>query len=232
MDEIHVWLGCTRDLSNRIDSFRSVLTEGENQKANRFRFLKDRVLFTLARGSLRLILGRFLNQPPAEIRLEYTHHGKPLLADDCKKIQFNVSHSGECFLIAISGHPVGIDIEIHRPFPHLKEIARRFFAQPEWSHLETLEEQEQITCFFQIWTRKEAFIKGVGQGLSFPLGSFTVLDPSGKVGFLRREDGTSQQTESWFLQDLEAPGGYSAAVASQEGQYPMVSHPVEDLLTG
>ena len=231
MDKIFVWFGQTQGLTHKIDSLRCVLTGEEREKAGKFRFEKDRTLFTLARGSLRLILGRFLNQPPAEIALEYTRYGKPLLAGYSNQIEFNVSHSGDCFLIAVSGHPVGIDIEYHRPLPHLKEIAHRFFAEPEWSYLETFDECEQTAWFYRIWTRKEAFIKGVGQGLSYPLGSFTVLDPSGKVDFLRRDDGTSPQKERWFLQDLEAPGGYSAAVASLKKKYPIVSHSAEELLT-
>jgi 4'-phosphopantetheinyl transferase len=251
--EVFVWSGHTHDLSARIEDLRSLLTVEERDQAGRFHFEEDRARFILARGCLRLILGRYLNQPPGEVILEYTPYGKPQLspgvaprggltpankklfdvneAVGCRPIEFNISHSGEYFLIALSHHLVGIDIEVHRSRSHLQQIAQRFFSDPEWKYLESFEESGQVAGFYTLWTRKEAFIKGVGQGLSYPLRSFSVLDKNGRVIFLNQEVGASNQTSGWFVQQLPAPEGYSAAVATLGGPYRIVSHSTETLLS-
>lgn len=288
-DEVFVWSGHTHDLSARIPDLRSLLTGAEREQAGRFHFEEDRARFILARGCLRLILGRYLNQPPAEVLLQFTPYGKPQLspggatqssvsttsgvadqatvmnqsmgapthgvadppgvaprrglppankrffdangAVGCRIIEFNVSHSGAYFLIALSQHPVGIDIEVHRGRPHLQQIAHRFFSEPEWKYLETFEEKDQVAGFYTLWTRKEAFIKGVGQGLSYPLRSFSVLERDGMVILLNQEAGPSSQASGWFVQELPAPEGYSAAVATLGGPYRIVFHSAETLLS-
>lgn len=224
-----MWRGHIQNLCGRISVLRTVLTEEENQKANRFRFEEDRARFILGRGCLRVLLGGYQGIPPERVSLEFTSYGKPHIQGE-EPIHFNVSHSGEYFLIALSGHPVGIDIELHHPRPHLLQIAQRFFSQPEWQYLESLVEEEQMPGFYRIWTRKEAFIKGVGQGLSYPLRAFSTLNTKGEVVILPDVDVPQAGSAGWFVQDLEATKGYSAAVATLGGRYKVTQEPVAAVL--
>ncbi len=227
--EVLVWRGHTRILSDKIETLRGLLTNEERTKAGQFRFEADCARFILARGCLRVILGGHMGISPTAVPLEFTSHGKPQLSGT-SPLHFNVSHSGEYFLIALSQYPLGIDIEQHRPRVNLTQLARRFFSEPEWRDLETHNEVDQTAVFYHIWTRKEAFIKGVGQGLSYPLRTFSVLDTQGKVGFVEGLKESHSKSPGWFVQDLVAPEGYSAALATWGGRYNVTLEKVDAFL--
>lgn len=206
--EIHVWsAGLDVDAKTR-GGLKAALTSEEHVRAARFRFERDRQRFTVARGILRDILSRYLHCRPAELAFSYGPHGKPALANDTTSLCFNVSHSGELALYAVSpGVEVGVDVERVEARNAGRDIAERFFAPREIAALGSLPSDLQVEAFFLCWTRKEAYIKAIGKGISIPLESFEVsLMPGQSAAILSGEPG-------WSIQ----PAGRSAPGAGIDG---------------
>ena len=192
------------------------LTADECQRAERYVFAKDRTHFVVARGLLRVLLGRYLGQDPPHLRFIYGPHGKPALATDTGggALRFNVSHSHGLALYAITrGREVGVDVERIRPEVAQEKIAERFFSPREVTLLRALPAQLQATAFFACWTRKEAYIKAKGEGLALPLDQFDVSLVPGEPAVLLRAAWDPQEAARWSLQDLAPAPGYRAAVA-------------------
>lgn len=164
----------------------------------------------MVRGALRTLLGRHLDAPPESLVFEYGRAGKPALVHPAA-IPFNVSHSGAIALIALSPEvEVGVDVEAIRPVPEMEKIAERFFCRAEAEDLRRLPKVERNRAFFLCWTRKEAYIKATGDGLSMPLDSFrVVLDPGMTPDFLHLPEAAGL----WTLQDLVPAPNYAAALA-------------------
>ena len=159
----------------------SLLSCDERERANRFRFAQHRQHYIVARAGLRQLLGERLRVKPAAIELVETEHGKPKLgtAHAASNLEFNLSHSGSLVLYAFTlGVPVGIDVELIRDIPDADHLAESFFSATEVSSLRALPPSRRPLAFLACWTRKEAFIKALGEGLSCPLDSFDVtIDP-------------------------------------------------------
>ena len=198
-------------------SLSKMLSKEEHERANRFRFDKDRTAFVRARGSLRVILAQYLKCAPAELVFLYGEQGKPHLASQWAEsgLRFNLSHSSGMALVAVcSDYNIGVDVEhIDRRMGSMMQVAKRFFASKEYETLDALPTELQHRAFFHCWTRKEAFIKAVGMGLSYPLSDFEVnLDIEARL--LHLVEGCAS---AWTLQHLDPGGGYVGAVAI-EGQ--------------
>lgn len=197
-------------------SLRHTLTADECQRAERYIFEKDRTHFVVARGLLRVLLGRYLRQDPQHLRFTYGPHGKPALATDTGGValRFNVSHSHGLALYAITcGREVGVDVERIRPAVAQEKIAERFFSPREVTVLRALPTLLQAPAFFACWTRKEAYIKAKGDGLSLPLDQFDVSLAPGEPAALLHTTRDPQEAACWALQDLAPAPGYRAAVA-------------------
>ena len=212
-DEVHVWRVSLDQLQT--PKFVALLNDNERVRAARFRFPEHRHRFTVARGALRTILGRYLEVEPAALEFSYGPYGKPALAEGFTNhtINFNLSHSGEFMLLAAtSGREVGIDIElVDREFA-TTEVAERFFSQREILSLRSQAPRLQTEGFFNCWTRKEAYIKARGEGLSLPLDQFDVsLEPSRAALLANRI--SPVEVSRWSLQELHPAPGYCAAVA-------------------
>src|SRR5262249_20133919 len=152
--------------------FRSILAPDEKERAARFHFEHLRSAFIAARGVLRCLLGGYLNRHPGRVQFRYGARGKPALEPDAG-IEFNLAHSGGLAVLAFaSGCPIGVDLEQIRPIPELREIAARFFCAEEAAEIASLPSGERQRSFFRCWTRKEAYIKATGDGLSAPLDQF------------------------------------------------------------
>ncbi len=215
-DEVHVWHSLLAGQSDDQEYYRQLLSPDETARAQRFRFESDRNSFIIARGTLRELLGQYLTIPPGELRFSYSAFGRPSVADinTPEGFDFNISHSGGVALMAFSmGRQVGIDVENVRRDFGTAEIAERFFSVAERAALQQLPEEERHTAFFRCWTRKEAFIKALGEGLSHPLDQFDVsLDPDTPAALLAtRPDAT--EVQRWELYDIQIPGDYVAALA-------------------
>lgn len=204
-DEVHVWrVGLERPLI----PFLPFLSPDEIERANRFRFERDYRKYVVARGVLRQILSRYVAVPPQNHTFNYSSHSKPFLADS--PLAFNVSHSGEMALMAFTlERQIGVDVEALRPLPDAAQIAVHYFSKQEIAAFNTVPPSEIENAFFTIWTRKEAFIKALGEGLSHPLDSFDVT-------FLPQEPPQISRQglvlPGWCLRPLHPGPGYVAAL--------------------
>ncbi len=196
---------------------QDLLSADERERAGRFVFAKDRERFVVARAALRDILSRYLQVAASDIRFEYSEFGKPGLARRHQSmLQFNLSHSNGVALLALSLHRrLGIDVEFIRPVHDFDQIARRFFSANESAALFRLPAAQQPRAFFTCWTRKEAYIKAIGEGLSHPLEHFDVsLMPDQPAALLATRPDPAEAAR-WSLHGLAAGTGYVAALAAE-----------------
>jgi 4'-phosphopantetheinyl transferase len=215
--EVHVWEANLNQARSRIDDYLRSLSVDERERADRFHFDRDRDHFIVARGVLRNILGLYLNREPASLSFEYSSHGKPLLAPAAHRdaISFNLSHSdGIALYVMARDRAVGVDVEFIRSGPRSEQIAERFFSLHEVATLRALPVTLQRYAFFLCWTRKEAYIKARGEGLSLPLDQFDVSLTPGEPAELIGTRPDPLEAGRWSLRNLtpETPG-YAAAVA-------------------
>jgi len=162
---------------------------------------KDSKQYIVSRGSLRKILSEYIHIDSYSINFSYTEFAKPFLENS--KIHFNLSHSGDWCCIAVSLiKDIGIDIEKVREMEDVSKIAERYFALNEFEHIKNFEGTDQINEFFRIWTLKEAFIKAVGEGLSFPLKNFSVISDKNESPVLNLFE-NKDEVKDWKLCDLE-----------------------------
>jgi 4'-phosphopantetheinyl transferase len=215
--EIHVWQKHLHCHSDELERYRSLLSPDESKRAARFRFASDRNELIVARGTLRVVLGRYLSRPPDALQFVYSEFGKPALAANAEQgtIEFNISHSGGIALLAFArGRRIGIDIEQVRCDFSTLEIAHRFFSQAERDELQALPSEQRSQAFFDCWTRKEAFIKALGEGLSHPLDSFDVSVEPGEPAQLLATRPDGDDAARWGMWDISVPSGYTAALAA------------------
>ncbi|MHB1946584.1 MAG: 4'-phosphopantetheinyl transferase family protein [Gammaproteobacteria bacterium] len=210
---VDLWHVLLTDLVSQEDRFLALLSPDEVQRANRFRFPHHRARFILARGILREILSLYTGQSPKEIVFEYGPRGKPYLKDNHLDLQFNVSHSDDVAVYAITQHAeVGVDIQKIEEGHH-ESVAKRFFSEEENKQLQRLSEVERAQGFCQLWASKEALIKAVGEGLYVPLGDFSVaLHKKSQWITLIHE----QQTQTLYLENFVTFPEYKAAFATSQ----------------
>ena len=207
--EVHVWRHRLEQPQELHESYLRTLAEDERTRASRFHFDKHRRHFVAGRGFLRALLARYLDTTPEEVRFAYGPYGKPVLdgAHRESSLRFNASHSGDWAVYAfVQDHEVGVDVEHIKPDFETEGIAERFFSALEVKTLHALPEEEKPAAFFRCWTRKEAYIKAIGSGLSHPLDSFDVTLAPGEPAALARVEG-------WSLFDLGFAPDYAAALA-------------------
>lgn len=211
--EVHVWQAALAAPLPLVASLQGLLGPDELRRAGRFRFARDRDHFILARGLLRLILSLYTGTPAARLGFIYNSHGKPALEGD-RVPSFNLSHSGDLVLYAVTaGRVVGIDVEQMRVDFATAEIADRFFAPQERDTLRRLPAELHTQAFYNCWTRKEAYIKARGQGLSIPLDQFEVSLIPGMPAALLHSQAGQEEAARWRLQELDPDPAYAAAVA-------------------
>lgn len=220
-DDVHVWraqLDRTGACGKRL---QQVLSSDEQARARRFHFERDRRHFIVARGLLRLILSCYLDLEPSELRFRYSPHGKPslIMMPNQKILSFNTSHCDGFALYAVTWkREIGVDVERIRTDFAYEPIAERFFSPREKAVLNALEaEQVKRKAFFDCWTRKEAYIKAKGKGLSLPLDHFDVSLAPGEPAMLLESRGDPLEACRWSLHELHPGPGYAAALAV-EGQ--------------
>ncbi len=213
---VHVWRVEFDSFSLNIVNLLNLLNPEERARAERFYFDKDRDRFIVARAVLRIILSYYLKMAPEKIQFNYNAYGKPSLSEELfrsSKMRFNLSHSKNMILYAVTeGREVGIDVEhLDYKIDELN-IARRFFSAQEFKELTTVPEALRRKAFFYCWTRKEAFIKAIGEGLSVPLDSFDVSLKPGEPARLLRIRNSSRQAARWSMFSLHPAKNYVAAL--------------------
>lgn len=216
-NEIHVWrLFLSEIYKHTLSDF---LAADELTRARQFHFTKDRENFIAVRGTLRLILGSYLNIAPERLKFCYNDYGKPALPAKFHEHapHFNVSHSHNIALIAIArDREVGVDIEYIRSMETEDLIAEQFFSPREFKTLRSLPAYLQQTAFFTCWARKEAYIKAVGKGLTIPLDQFDVELRPGEPADLLNINGEPGKASHWTLHELFPADGYVAALAVED----------------
>ncbi len=210
--DIHIYRQSIDAPLDKLDFFRKLLSQDELQRANRFRFDKDRNHFISGRGLLRIILGKYLNESPASVKISYLDKGKPYI--ESSPVKFNLAHSGgKAFYAFALNIEVGIDLEKIKEMPDAADIAERFFSEDEVNEFRTVEKDNIETAFFNCWTRKEAFIKAIGEGLSHPLADFSVtLKPGDEPKFLMIKN-KPDEVKEWSLFDIEAESNFISSLA-------------------
>jgi 4'-phosphopantetheinyl transferase len=214
--EIHVWRAWLSKLV--INNRETLLSKDEKTRADRFYFERDRDDFIAARALLRILLGKYLQTSPHVLRFAYSEYGKPVLMNDANHggLCFNVSHSNGLVLYALSrNRQVGIDVESIKTDVAGERIAERFFSPDEAKILKSCPEPAQATVFFNCWTRKEAYIKAVGKGLTFPLDHVEVLSVTNHERAVLSIKNDPIETARWSVSDIFPAHGYAAALVAE-----------------
>lgn len=199
-----------------VHKFAGSLAEEELGSAERFRFDKDRTRFIVARGWLRELLGSTLGVPPSTIKFQYGPCGKPALAlsGGTGRLEFNIAYSHGLAVVALCREvEVGVDVEAIRPVEDESGLVRTCFSPREQGEYWAVQPLERNLAFFNGWTRKEAFIKAIGKGLSQPLESFDISLAPGRRAELLRFGALEGAACGWSLSSFTPAPGYVAAVA-------------------
>ncbi len=202
---VHLWLAERGDAADD-----STLGAEERARAARLKQPQDRALFVLAHAVLRDLLAGYTGQPASDLPLTVGPHGKPCLpAGSHDDLHFNLSHSGDAVLVALSrGRDLGVDVEAVRPHDDLDAVAAQVFADDERAAIAAAGER-RLDAFYALWTRKEACVKAWGRGLGIPLRAFSVLQSGGR-GIRCPDDA---QASRLSCRSVAMPPGYAAAVA-------------------
>src|SRR4051812_48546484 len=218
--EVHVWRASLAASPGELAGFEAILSADERTRAARFRFDVHRHRFIAGRGIQRQLLARYLDADPATLRYRLAEHGKPALDGPhaAANLRFNVSNSDDGLLIALAlGRELGVDLEAVHPVVDRDAVARRFFSAPENEVYDTVPDDARDLAFFTCWTRKEAYIKAVGEGLSMPLDRFDVTLRPGEPAHLLRTRGNPDEAARWTLRELHPGPGWLAALAVEGG---------------
>jgi len=218
-NDVQVWRVGLRTARCEIEQLRQILSNDELQRAGRFYGQQHRERFILARGTLRRILGRYMNIHPEKLGFSYINSKPEIMPElDGKRLRFNISHAGDYMLAAITAdRMIGVDIElISVDRPHLR-IAERFFSHRETTTLRALPEPQQIGAFYACWTRKEAYIKARGLGVFRGLDCFSVSLAPGEAAALTETESDPEEIKRWTILDINPASGYRAAAAVEGG---------------
>jgi len=220
--DVLVWRASLQQPPIVVEKLHAVLSKDESKRAEKFHFASDRESFIIARGVLRILLSQYIIIEPQQLQFEYSSTGKPFLSNSNGSIDlsFNLSHSGDFALFAFCrGARIGIDIERIRPIEDIEQIAERNFSNKEFKELKSLNGDMRLHSFFNCWTRKEAFIKAIGEGLSFPLQEFDVSVKPDEPAKLLSLHGNQLEAARWSMIDLQPTNNYAAALVVENTRY-------------
>jgi 4'-phosphopantetheinyl transferase len=233
--EVHLWRIPIPRIAPSAGRLALLLSLTEQAAANRFLFERDRLRYIVSHAALRILLGSYASLAPEQIDYNYNQFGKPAVANAKLPfpIRFNLTHSHELALVAFTNaSEVGIDVEFIRPLDNLEQLSVSTFASVESNAILQLPSQDRLVAFFNCWTRKEAYIKAVGEGLSRPLKDFEVTLLPGDAPRLVRVEGVPTEADRWSLLGFTPADGYAAALAVAAANecrvvpFCMLKHPV------
>jgi 4'-phosphopantetheinyl transferase len=216
---VHVWRCGLRPPDDARDLERRLpLDSAELERVARYRRPVDGLKFALGRSFMKRTLARYLGIPVASLALDADSNGKPHIAQGVwgSELSFNLSHSGELALLAVSqGLPLGIDLEHVHPIDRLERLIVRCMTREERHSLKSYADDELLDGFFRFWTRKEAFLKGLGSGLTRDPARASVLHPDRPTLLPDDSDSGEPRPVGWSIIDLEPADGYMGALAVQ-----------------
>jgi 4'-phosphopantetheinyl transferase len=225
--EVQLWTVRLEALESTFARVSSWLSADEADRAVRFRFEKHRRAFVLGRAVLRALVANYLRIAPTDVSFTYGPKGKPALAGAPCPLDLNVSNSGDLAAYAFTLNcEIGVDIEYRRRMADIEAIARRFFASAEVAEFTDLADSDRPEGFFNCWTRKEAYIKAVGDGLSVPLDSFRVTLQPGAPARMVELDGSASAAERWTLHAFTPAPDYAGAIAYCDRPRPLNVQPL------
>jgi len=213
---IHVWQLPEVSDPAALASLSAILTPDERERAGRFHFVEHQAAFIANRGQLRVLLARYLSCSNDELVFHYGTQGKPSIGRPTPNgLEFNLSHTEGMAIVAVSrNRKIGIDIERLKPLPDALEIARQQFSRAEYAALRAIAAEDRLGAFYRCWTAKEAFLKGLGDGLKRPLDSFQISEPGSP---LRLESCEWDQglCRAWQFRSLAVENEYQCTLAFQ-----------------
>ena len=216
-NDIHIWSSALNSCPSEITDLKKTLSVDELIRADKYFFNHHRDHFIVGRGLLRHLLANYLQITPSEVKFVYDEYGKPSIGNlqTNDKLNFNVSHSSDHILYAISrNRNIGIDLEYNRDDFPVDEVSKRFLSPPELEMLSASPALSKTTLFYQLWTRKEAYSKGIGKGLSIPFNKFDVSQTPGDPVTELINNHLSFSTTRWYVKDIMINPDYAAAIAT------------------
>ncbi len=214
--EIQLWAVALDPPPEVAETLGRSLAADEWERARRFRFEIHRRRYVVGRGALRALLGAYLGIAARDVAFSYGPRGKPFLAGPAaaSALSFNLSNSHELALVGfLRGPEIGVDVELVKPMPDLEQIAERFFSESERVALRQLPAPLKPEGFFNCWTRKEAYLKAVGEGLAAPLDSFDVTLLPGETPRMLTLKGDAARAARWFFRCFRPERDYIGALA-------------------
>ncbi len=228
-DSCDIWLCSLSRLKNKQSSYLSLLCTQEKSRAERFKFAIHRDRFIASHGFTRIVLGNYLNTSPECIVLQKGRYGKPFLNQDKSfighSLQFNLSHTQDLALLAVTQkYEIGVDIECTERKTDWQAIVQRFFTKSEQEQLFLLNKEQQKKAFFELWTRKEAYMKVLGTGLSLAPTDFTLSVPPKDPILIAHHSNKHPELARVAFKSITLPEQYShysasLAIASQQCDY-------------
>jgi 4'-phosphopantetheinyl transferase len=218
---IHVWRAKYVDRPHRPEGFTASLSAEEKARADRFVRASDRDRFIFAHGMLRSILARYTGCRPRQIVLKTNAYGKPALAGPTGPggLRFNLAHSGDMVLVALGrDDDVGVDVEFMRSMPDLHQMISRCFSQEEQRYFGHLPAARVERTFFEYWTLKEAYLKGIGRGLSYPLEAVHIEEDRQRADSGEWYTATPDKGPPWQCLLLSPAPDYAGALAAESIQ--------------
>ena len=215
-DEVQIWQASLEATSATVTQLTQLLSTDEQERARRFYFERDRRRYIVARSTLRKLLGVYLHCAPSTIRFTYAAQGKPALAEQpsSQQLHFNVSHSQESALFAfVWDREVGVDIEAMRSEVEIEGIFPSISSPEELSRWETIPASAKRAAFFSLWSRKEALVKAIGQGIGYPLQEVTVGFSEQLPQQIRLAQTLDAQSREWQIWELPVESNFRAALA-------------------
>lgn len=220
--DVHVWASALDLCPEALPGLAAILDQAESARATRFRSQTHQNRFIAARGALRSILAKYLDCAPDELQFEYGAKGKPALTDRFAEagLFFNLAHSEDLALVAVTRlGPIGVDVERVRPMADADQLVSRFFSPRENTRFQQLSSNEKNIAFFNLWTRKEAWLKATGEGIAHSLNRVEVTFLPGEPARLLSLPECSDSAEKWALRELLPAPGYVGAVALPNLQF-------------
>ncbi len=214
--EIHVWAVPLRFASEDLGPLAATLSAPERERAERFHFARHRNRFIAGRGALRAIVAQYLQTEPNALEFVYGLQGKPALAQPFagSGLQFNLAHSDELALLAVTrAGPIGVDVERVRPLKDAEDLVERFFSKRENDLFRTLAPDQKPAAFFNLWTRKEAWLKATGEGIAYSLKRVEVSFLPGEPAKLLALPEAGTVGAPWSLRELSPHRAFAAALA-------------------
>lgn len=199
LDQVHIW----HIPFNECFIDAKILSPDEILRAEEYKFEIHKNRFMMYRCALRQILSFYYDKSPQELMFGYTEYGKPYVLAGSPQLQFNLSHSDEMAVLGLAKSSfIGVDVEYIKPFNEMQSIAKQFFAEAEFCKFISIPEKDKLEAFYNIWTRKEAFVKAVGEGLSYPLDKFTVSFCENEPPMIIEIDNAETEAMEWTLKSF------------------------------